>query len=98
MTSDGNSKLKIPDSAETCSPCLQIEKEHHNRCSFKFIKICSFSLHLQIRTFIKQKINYIDKNPVIEKTAANPEHYVFSSARNYADLDNKLDIITVLMF
>ncbi len=49
-------------------------------------------------TFIKQKINYIHNNPVIEKIVANPEDYVFSSARNYADLDNELDIIPVLMF
>jgi len=29
---------------------------------------------------------------------ANPEDYVFSSARNYAELENELDIIPVLIF
>jgi len=49
-------------------------------------------------TFIKQKINYIHNNPVVEKIVANPEDYVFSSARNYAELENELDIIPVLIF
>ena len=48
--------------------------------------------------FIKQKINYIHNNPVEEKIVANPEDYVFSSARNYAELENELDIIPVLIF
>ena len=37
--------------------------------------------------FILQKLNYIHNNPVIDKIVANPEDYVFSSARNYADLE-----------
>ena len=42
--------------------------------------------------FIKQKINYIHDNPVIEKIVALPEDYIFSSARNYAELDGELEI------
>lgn len=45
--------------------------------------------------FIKQKINYIHNNPVLDKIVANPEDYIFSSARNYANMDNELDIITL---
>ncbi len=48
--------------------------------------------------FIKQKINYIHNNPVIEKLVVNPEDYVFSSARNYADLDSEINIIPLLLF
>ncbi|MBC8756672.1 transposase [Kordia sp. YSTF-M3] len=48
--------------------------------------------------FIKQKINYIHNNPVMEKIVANPEDYVFSSARNYAELDNELEVIPVFIF
>ena len=48
--------------------------------------------------FIKQKINYIHNNPVVEKIVANAEDYVFSSARNYAKLDNELEITAVFIF
>ena len=48
--------------------------------------------------FIKQKINYIHNNPVVEKIVSNPEDYIFSSARNYAELDSELNITTVFIF
>jgi len=40
--------------------------------------------------FIKQKVNYIHNNPVVEKIVTFPENYYFSSARNYAGLENYL--------
>jgi REP element-mobilizing transposase RayT len=48
--------------------------------------------------FIKQKVNYIHNNPVMDKIVAFPEDYIFSSARNYADLPNELDIVTLDLF
>ena len=48
--------------------------------------------------FIKQKIDYIHNNPVKEKIVAFPEDYYFSSARNYAGLDNELEVVVVNMF
>ncbi len=48
--------------------------------------------------FIKQKINYIHTNPVKDKIVALPEDYYFSSARNYAGLDNDLEIIMLDLF
>lgn len=47
--------------------------------------------------WIKQKINYIHQNPVKEKIVTEPEHYYFSSARNYADLDSALQVEVVFM-
>ncbi|WP_406567313.1 hypothetical protein [Chryseobacterium kimseyorum] len=47
--------------------------------------------------WIKEKINYIHQNPVKQKIVAEPEHYYFSSARNYAELDNALDVFVVFM-
>ncbi|WP_264559109.1 REP-associated tyrosine transposase [Flavobacterium sp. N2270] len=49
-------------------------------------------------TFIQQKINYIHNNPVKEKIVTLPEDYYFSSARNYASLDNELKITTLDLF
>jgi REP element-mobilizing transposase RayT len=48
--------------------------------------------------FIKQKVNYIHNNPVVDKTVTFPEDYYFSSARNYAGLENELDVILLDLF
>ena len=47
--------------------------------------------------FIKEKINYIHQNPVKEKIVVNAEDYYFSSARNYAGLDNDLYVVVLFM-
>ncbi len=48
--------------------------------------------------FIRQKLNYIHNNPVIDKIVENPEDYIFSSARNYADLDSELEVVILNIF
>jgi hypothetical protein len=48
--------------------------------------------------FIKQKLNYIHQNPVMEKIVSCPEDYIFSSARNYAELDVEIEIIKFEVF
>ncbi len=48
--------------------------------------------------FIKQKVEYIHNNPVKDKTVSLPEDYYFSSARNYAGLDNDLEVILLDLF
>jgi hypothetical protein len=45
--------------------------------------------------FIDQKINYIHENPVRAEIVEHPEDYLYSSARNYADLQGVLDVIPV---
>jgi REP element-mobilizing transposase RayT len=48
--------------------------------------------------FIKQKVNYIHNNPVKDKIETFPEDYYFSSARNYAGLENDLEVILLDLF
>ncbi len=43
-------------------------------------------------SFFYEKLEYIHNNPVKELIVERPEDYLFSSARNYAELDNYLDI------
>ena len=43
--------------------------------------------------FMDSKINYIHENPVRAGIVEKAEDYLYSSARNYADLDGVLDII-----
>ncbi|RAU83723.1 REP-associated tyrosine transposase [Pontibacter arcticus] len=42
--------------------------------------------------FIKQKLNYIHQNPVRTEIVAEPEHYLYSSAGNYAGLGGQLQV------
>lgn len=39
-----------------------------------------------------QKLAYIHMNPVKAGIVAEPEHYIYSSARNYAGLSNLIDV------
>jgi len=48
--------------------------------------------------FIKQKLDYIHNNPVVDKIVENPEDYIFSSARNYAELDSELEVVILHIF
>lgn len=48
--------------------------------------------------FIKQKVNYIHNNPVKDKIVTLAEDYYFSSARNYADLENDLEVVLLELF
>jgi len=47
--------------------------------------------------FIKQKMDYIHNNPVVDRIVEYPEDYRFSSARNYSGLDHELDVVVVFM-
>lgn len=48
--------------------------------------------------FLKQKLDYIHHNPVLDKIVEKPEDYIFSSARNYAELTAELDIVPLNIF
>jgi REP element-mobilizing transposase RayT len=45
--------------------------------------------------FIDSKINYIHENPVRAGIVEKAEDYLYSSARNYAELDGVLEVIPV---
>jgi len=45
--------------------------------------------------FTKQKLDYIHRNPVEEMFVEEPHEYLFSSARNYADLKGLIDVILI---
>jgi len=43
--------------------------------------------------FFYEKLNYIHQNPVQEMIVDKQEEYLFSSARNYAELPSLLEVI-----
>ncbi len=54
--------------------------------------------HIYSNKFIRQKMDYIHNNPVNEKIVTMPEDYYFSSARNYATLENELEVVLLDLF
>jgi len=49
--------------------------------------------HIYSQKFIEQKIEYIHNNPVKAGIVIDTEDYLYSSAKNYANIDNVLEII-----
>ena len=45
--------------------------------------------------FIRQRLNYIHNNPVEAGLVKYAEDYLYSSARNYADMEGILDVVLV---
>lgn len=55
--------------------------------NFKFWQDGFRPMELNGNRFIAQKVNYIHQNPVEAYLVQYPEHWMFSSARNYAGLE-----------
>ena len=45
--------------------------------------------------FLYEKLEYIHNNPVKDMIVEKPEDYLFSSARNYAELDSYVDVFVL---
>jgi hypothetical protein len=54
--------------------------------------------HIYSNKFIRQKLDYIHNNPVKDRIVTLPEDYYYSSAGNYASLDNDLKVILLDSF
>ena len=69
--------------------CDHLKREQH-------YKVWQNGYHAKLVSsngFLQQKINYIHNNPVKAKIVTLPEDYYFSSARNYAGLENDLEVV-----
>jgi REP element-mobilizing transposase RayT len=94
-----NSELAKQSRREWMLPYFQKACEHLKRDQ-KY-KVWQDGFHPEIvetNWFIKQKVDYIHNNPVVDKIVTLPEDYYFSSARNYAGLENELDVIVLDLF
>lgn len=61
--------------------------------NFKFWQDGNEAKELHANSFIEQKLHYIHQNPVAAEIVAEPEHYLYSSALNYAGQPGLLDVI-----
>jgi REP element-mobilizing transposase RayT len=70
--------------------------EHLKRIKdYKFWQDGNQAKEIYGNSFLEEKLDYIHNNPVEEMVVEKPEEYLFSSARNYAELDNVLDICLI---
>jgi len=87
--------LKEPESRrEWLLPLFKKACEHLKRD--QVYKVWQDGYHAEVidtPKFMYQKLNYIHKNPVVDKIVFNSEDYRYSSARNYADLEYELEVI-----
>ena len=74
--------------------CQHLKREQQ----FKVWQYGDHAELVETNWFIKQKVSYLHNNPVKDKIVTEPEEYYFSSARNYAGLENELEVIMLDLF
>ena len=70
-----------------------VGKCHPKNIQYKFWKDGYDCLELFSPEVYEQKLNYIHNNPVTAEIVDEPHEYLYSSAKNYADLPGLLDVI-----
>lgn len=87
----------INENIESRSDWMKIVFEYHGKYKNKqTYQLWTNENHAELiycQKFIEQKIEYIHNNPVRAGIVVNPEDYLYSSARNYADLESKIEIL-----
>ena len=67
-------------------------KKNRTNSEHQVWKKGGYPVHLYSPWMIRQKLNYIHQNPVRARIVNLPEHYVFSSASNYASGEGVLEV------
>jgi len=67
-------------------------KNNSNNSKFQFWQQHNSPVELYSNEVIEQKINYIHQNPVRNGIVEREEEYLYSSARNYAELSSFINI------
>ena len=70
----------------------QAGKNNPNNRNFQFWQQDNHPEELITNKFIDQKLNYIHNNPVLAGLVDEPQHYRYSSARDYAGWKGLLDV------
>jgi len=89
----------LMDKKESRSDWMKIVFEYHgkfkNKQSNQIWTHENHAEHIYSQKFIEQKVSYIHNNPVRSGIVANSYEYLYSSARNYTELESVIDVITV---
>lgn len=60
---------------------------------YKFWQVGNAPKEIITGEFLQQKLDYIHQNPVVAEIVQEPEDYLYSSARNYADMPGLVKIV-----
>lgn len=71
-------------------------KGNSNTMDYQFWEQHSHAVELGMNEMIYQRLAYVHNNPAEEGIVSNPEHYLYSSAVNYAGLPEKLLEVSLL--
>lgn len=66
--------------------------KHKRNIHYQFWRHDNHAVELVSRKFIMQKMAYIHNNPVAAGFVDHADHWMYSSQRNYSDLENLMDI------
>lgn len=67
-------------------------KKNKTHSNFQVWKKDNHPIALYTPQVTRQKITYIHQNPVRARIVHHPEHYLYSSASNYAEIDSVLEV------
>jgi REP element-mobilizing transposase RayT len=67
-------------------------KQHKRNKGYQVWTHENHAIHLYSPEFIAEKLEYLHQNPVRAGIVTNPEDYLYSSARNYAELEFVIEI------
>ena len=67
-------------------------RRNPNNENFQFWQLGNNPIELWSNHLIDQKLDYLHNNPVVAGWVDEPEHYLYSSARDYAGIKGLLDI------
>jgi len=89
----------IDSSVESRKDWMKMVFEYHAKFKNKQnYQIWTHENHAELvysQKFIEQKLNYLHENPVRSGIVAKAEDYLYSSARNYAEMESVIDVIKV---
>jgi len=67
-------------------------KQHSRNSNYQVWTHENHAIYLYSPEFIAEKLEYLHQNPVRAGIVVYPEDYIYSSARNYAELESVLEI------
>ena len=70
-------------------------KKHARNQTYQFWTHENHAIELRTPDFIREKVEYIHNNSVRAKIVEKPEEYLYSSARNYASMENLFEIVEI---
>ncbi len=59
---------------------------------YKFWQDANEAKEIHTNAFLEQKLDYIHNNPIVAEIVDEPEHYLYSSARNYCDVQGLINV------